>query len=307
MEIFLTGATGWIGSAVLPELRRAGHTVTALARSGRSADAIRTAGARPAPGDLDDLDALRRGAAAADAVIHLANKHDWSDIAASNRAERAAVETLVGALEGTGRPLLLASGVAGIAVGRTATEDDVNPAVGPESPRGGTERLALDARDRGVEAVALRFAPSVHGVGDHGFIRTIADIARRTGVSGYPGVGANAWAAVHVADVARLLVRVLEQPSAAAGVVHAVAETAIPTRAIADALGERLRLPVASIEDARVPEHFGWIGGFFAADLRASADRTRARYAWEPTERGLVDDILAGAYDADAEPLRATA
>jgi nucleoside-diphosphate-sugar epimerase len=190
MRVFVTGASGWIGSAAVDELLSAGHEVTGLARSDASAAALEAKGVRVRRGDLDDLASLRAGAEAAEAVIHLANKHDWSNPAASNAAERAAVQTIGDVLVGSDRRFLLASGVAALAQDRAATEDDASPFHGPESPRGGSENLALEFVDRGVQTVSLRFAPTVHGTGDHGFIAAIAAIARRKGVSGYPGDGA---------------------------------------------------------------------------------------------------------------------
>jgi nucleoside-diphosphate-sugar epimerase len=203
MRVFVTGASGWIGSAAVDELLAAGHEVTGLARSDASAAALQAKGVRARRGDLDDLASIRAGAQAAEAVIHLANKHDWSNPAASNAAERAAVQTIGDALAGTNRPFLLASGVAALAQGRHATEDDASPFHGAGSPRGGSENLAFEFIDRGVHSVSLRFAPTVHGAGDHGFIAAIAAVAREKGVSGYPGDGTNRWAAVHVSDAAR--------------------------------------------------------------------------------------------------------
>ena len=232
MRVFVTGASGWIGSATVDELLAAGHEVTGLARSDASAAALRAKGARVQRGDLDDLASIRAGAEAAEAVIHLANKHDWSNPAASSAAERAAVQTIGDALAGTGRPFLFASGVAGLTQGRLATESDPSPFHGPDSPRGGSENLALEYVDRGVHAVSLRFAPTVHGAGDHGFIAAIAAVAREKDVSGYPGDGTNRWAAVHRSDAARLVALGLAKAPAGTR-LHAVAEDGIPTRDIA--------------------------------------------------------------------------
>jgi nucleoside-diphosphate-sugar epimerase len=297
MHVFVTGASGWIGSAVVDELLTAGHEVTGLARSDASAAAIEAKGARVRRSDLDDLGGIRAGAEAAEAVVHLANKHDWSDPAASNAAERAAVQTIGDALAGTGRPFLLASGVAALADGRPATENDPSPFHGPDSPRGGSENLAFEFVDRDVHAVSLRFAPTVHGVGDHGFIAAIAGIARATGVSGYPGDGTNRWSAVHRSDAARLVALALGKAPAGAR-LHAIAEEGVPTREIAEAIGRALDLPVAAIPADDVADHFGWIGAFFAMDLTATSTATAELLGWAPSGPTLLEDLAAGAYPA---------
>jgi len=297
MHVFVTGATGWIGSATVDELLAAGHEVTGLARSDASAAALQANGAHVRRGDLDDLASIKAGAEDAEAVIHLANKHDFANMAASAAAERAAVQTIGDALAGTGRPFLLASGVAGLTQGRPATEDDASPFHGPDSARGGSENLALDFVDRGVHTVSLRFAPTVHGAGDHGFIATIAAVAREKGVSGYPGEGTNRWAAVHRSDAARLVALGLAKAPAGAR-LHAVAEQGIPSRDIAAAIGRALGLPVASIALDDVQDHFGWIGMFFSMDLAGTSDRTRELLGWAPTGSTLIEDIDAGAYSA---------
>jgi nucleoside-diphosphate-sugar epimerase len=295
MRVFVTGASGWIGSAAVMELLAAGHHVTALARSDASAAALAQKGVGVVRGDLDDLQSIRAGAHGAGAVMHLANKHDWSNPAASNAAERAAVQTIGDTLVGTDRRFLLASGVAALTQGRPATEEDASPFYGAESPRGGSENLALDYVGRGVHTVSLRFAPTVHGAGDHGFVATIAAIARQKGVSGYPGDGTNRWAAVHRSDAARLVALGLEK--APPGVrLHAVAEVGIPTRAIAEAIGRAFDLPVVSIAADDVPSHFGWIGTFFGMDLMATSTATRALLGWTPRGPTLIEDLDAGAY-----------
>ncbi|GAA3330899.1 SDR family oxidoreductase [Curtobacterium albidum] len=295
MHVFVTGASGWIGSHTVDELLATGHTVTGLARSDASAAALESRGAAVLRGDLDDLDVLRRGAEGAEGVLHLANKHDWGNPAATNASERAAVETLGSALAGSDRPLVVASGLAGLAPGRPATEQDPSPFVGPDSMRGGSENRAFDFTADGVRSVSARFSPTTHGVGDHGFIAAIVAAAVRTGVSGYLGEGTNRWAAVHVDDAARLVRLGLEDAPAGTR-LHAVAETGVPTRDIAQAIGDALGLPVTSIDPADAEEHFGFIGRFFALEMSATADATRERFGWTPTGPTLLEDIAAGAY-----------
>jgi len=292
MRVFVTGASGWIGSAVVQDLLAAGHSVVGLARSPSSAASVAATGASVLHGDLDDLDSLRRGAANADATVHLANKHDWSNPSESNRAERAAVETIAQALTGTNRPFVVASGV-------VAAETDPSPFVGPDSLRGGSENRAFDFMDQGVRAIAVRFAPTVHGLHDHGFIAVITAAARRSGVSAYLGDGSNGWAAVHRTDAARLVRLALDQAPAGAR-LHAVAEDAIPTRVIAEAIGARLGLPVRSLPPEDAVDHFGFIGNFFGRSMSSSSELTQATYGWRPTGPTLIEDIAAGAYDSPA-------
>ncbi|GAA2375938.1 SDR family oxidoreductase [Dactylosporangium salmoneum] len=295
MRVFVTGASGWIGSAVVDDLLAAGHEVTGLARSDASAASLDAKGARVLRGDLDDLGSIRAGAEAAEAVVHLANKHDFVNPANSNAAERGAVQTIGDALAGSNRPFLLASGVAGLTQGRVATEADPSPFHGPDSPRGGSENLALEFVERGVHSVSLRFAPTVHGTGDHGFIAVLSAIARDKGVSGYPGDGGNRWPAVHVRDAGRLVTLALAKAPAGAR-LHAVAEEGVPTREIAEAIGRAFDLPVAPIAADDVLGHWGWIGNFFAMDAATSSAATRELLGWTPTGPTLVEDLAAGAY-----------
>lgn len=295
MRIFVTGASGWIGSAVVPELLGSGHEVVGLVRSDEAAAAVSAAGAEPLRGSLDDLDALRAGADRADAVIHLANKHDWSNPAESNRAERAAVETLLDVLAGSDRRFALAAGTA-FAPGSLVTEDDANPAAGPEAPRGGTEALALEAVDRGVHSMSLRFAPTVHGAGgEHGFIPQVVEAARRNGAAGYVGDGTNRWSAVHRRDAAVLVARAIESAPAGSR-LHVVGEEGIATRDVAEAIGEALGVPAVSVDPADAQDHFGWIATFWGLDIAASNALTRERFGWEPVHPTLLDDIRSGAY-----------
>jgi len=294
MHVFVTGASGWIGSAAVDELLSAGHEVTGLARSESSADALAARGVRVRRGDLDDLDGLRAGAAEADAVLHLANKHDFEHPEVSNRAERSTVEAITDVLAGSDRPFLLAAGTVGLATGRPGTEDDRAPFVGPDAPRGGSENLALERVEQGVRTVSVRFAPTVHGTGDHGFIAILAAVAKARGVSAHVDEGTNRWPAVHVSDAARLVRLGLAAP--AGSVLHAVAEEGVPTRDIAAAIGRSLGLPVTSVPQAEAVAHFGWIGSFFALDVATSSTLTQQRLGWTPTGPTLLQDLDAGAY-----------
>lgn len=297
MNIFVTGASGWIGSAVTDELLANGYAVTGLARSDTSAAALEAKGVTAHRGSIDDPGSLAVAAKAADAVIHLAFNHDFDNYAAAGRSERAAVSAMLETLEGSGKAFLFASGAAGAAPGRVATEEDPSPFHGPDSMRGGSENLALSHADKGVRPVALRF-PIVHGrAGDPGFVTYLAQVARKHGVSGYIGDGSNRWASVDRADAARLVRLALEKAPAGFR-AHPVAESGIPTRTIAEALGDRLGLPVRSISPEDAEAHFGWMSMMFSADVSASSDITRATLDWEPTGPTLLEDIGAGAYDA---------
>ncbi|MGV9453505.1 SDR family oxidoreductase [Streptomyces sp. NPDC003635] len=290
MRVFVTGATGFIGSAVVAELLDAGHRVVGLARSDHGAAALTAAGAQVHRGDLDDVESLRAGAAGADGVIHTAFVHDFSDYAGAARTDRRAIAALGETLEGSGRPFVVTSGIAGVGPGRVVTEDD--PAA-PESPRGSEEALAY--ADRGVRVSAVRLAPTVHGEGDHGFVPRLIEIARAQGVAAHPGDGTNRWSAVHRLDAARLFRLALEEAPAGAR-LHGVAEEGVPVREIAEAIGRRTGLPVASAP----ADHFGWLGPFFALDLPASSDMTRKRLGWHPEHPELRQDLNAGHYFAPA-------
>ncbi|QFZ18956.1 SDR family oxidoreductase [Saccharothrix syringae] len=295
MRVFVTGASGWIGSAVTDELLAHGHEVVGLVRSAEAADALAAKGATPHRGSLDDPDDLASAADAADGVVHLAFKHDFTDYAGAGRTEHAVVRRVLDVLQDSGRPFLLASGLAGLAGGRPAGEDDASPHHGPDSPRGGSENLALAYADRGVRPVALRFSPTVHGMGDPGFVSVLTRIAKERGAVGYVGDGSTRWAAVHRSDAARLVRLALEQAPAGAR-LHAVAEEGLASRDIAAALGEHLGLSTVSVAPEDAEAHFGWIGHFFGADVAASSTHTRRLLDWVPTGPTLFEDIAAGAY-----------
>lgn len=295
MRVFVTGSTGWIGSATVSEFLRTGHEVLGLARSDASAAKLKAQGAEVLRGDLDAPASFREGAAVADAVVHLANKHDWADPEGNDRVQLGAVEAILEVLEETGKPFVISNGLSGIVEGRPALETDASPAIGPDSDRAGTENLVIDAGSRGIRGMAVRFAPSVHGPGDWGFVNWLTAAARKQGVSGYIGDGTATWSAVHVTDAAQLIRLGLE--GAPAGTrMHAVAEQTIPTIEIAEALGRVLDLPVVSIDPESASEHFGVVGHFFGQTMTGSSQMTRTLLDWEPHGPGLIDDILSGAY-----------
>jgi nucleoside-diphosphate-sugar epimerase len=305
MRVFVTGASGWIGSAVVPELLGAGHEVIGLARSDASADAIAAAGAEVCRGSLDDLDALRDGAAASDGVIHLAFKHEIAfsgDFEGAADADRRAVEAIGETLAGTDRPFMIASGTMGLAPGRVATEADGHgPASemasfgsGPQT-RWGTAELVLSLASRGVRSSVMRLPPTNHGDGDNGFIATLVGIAREKGVSGYVGDGANRWPAVHRLDSARLFGLALDG-APAGSTLHAIADEGVPIRDVAEVIGRHLDLPVASISPEDAGEHFSWLASFIGADVPASSVLTRELLGWLPKEPGLIADLEQGHY-----------
>jgi nucleoside-diphosphate-sugar epimerase len=294
MRVFVTGATGFIGSAVVPELIDAGHEVVGLARSDQAAAALAAAGAAAHRGALDDLDSLRSGAAAADGVIHLAFIHDFSQFESAARTDLRAVETLGAALEGSGRPLVIASGTPAVP-GRAATEEDSGDPGSPAGQRIAAADTAIALASRGVRSSVLRLPRSVHGEGDHGFVPAMIEIARTRGVSAHIGDGSNRWPAVHRLDAAQLIRLALEGAPAGA-VLHAVADEGIPIRDIAELIGRHLDVPVVSISREAAADHFGWLGGVLALDCPASSALTRERMGWNPVRPGLVADLQAGHY-----------
>lgn len=287
MRVFVTGASGFIGSAVVPELIAAGHEVLGLARSEASARALTTAGAAVQRGSLDDPDSLRAGAAAADGVIHLAFIHDFSQYEAAARTDTAAIQALGDALAGSDQPLVVASGLLGIAPGRIATETDPAPA---GWARGRSEEALLALAARGVRTSIVRLPPSVHGTGDRGFVPALIAAARSHGAAAYVGDGASRWPAVHRSDAARLFRLALEHAPAGTR-LHAAADEGIPTRELAAAIGRRLGVPAVSQTPEEAARTLGFLARLIALDAPASSARTRELLGWRPTGPGLLADL----------------
>jgi nucleoside-diphosphate-sugar epimerase len=294
MRILVTGASGWIGSASVAQLIAAGHHVLGLARTDEAAAKVAALGAEVVRGALDDLAGLRAAAARAEGVVHLGYNHDFSKMAAAAQTDRAAIDVFADVLQGTGGPLLIASGTLGLAPGRVGTEADTpNPAV---HPRVANAAYTVGLAERGIRSIVVRFAPTVHGAGgDHGFVAVLARIAREKGVSAYIGEGANRWPAVNRLDAAKLVQLAIDKATPGTS-LHAVAEEGIATRDIAAALGQFLDVPVESIPAERAAAHFDWLGMFFGADAPASSARTRELLGWTPTHATLLEDIAAGHY-----------
>ncbi|MGO9781926.1 MAG: SDR family oxidoreductase [Streptosporangiaceae bacterium] len=306
MRVFVTGASGWIGRGVVPELIAAGHQVTGLARSEAAAKALQDAGATVRPGSLDDLAALHDAAASSDGVIHLAFKHDIAftgDFAGAAAADRAAIETFGQALAGTGKPFVIASGLLGLTPGRVATEHDGLAATDGEreAPVSGPEQRLANAQytlalaGRGVRSSIVRLPPTVHGEGDNGFIPTAIGFAREKGAAAYIGDGANRWPAVHRDDAAHLF-RLAVESAPAGSALHAVGDQGVPIREVAEVFAAHLGVPAISVSPEQAGDYLGWLGGFWGIDSPASAQITRDLLGWQPTRPGLIADLEEGHY-----------
>jgi nucleoside-diphosphate-sugar epimerase len=296
MRVFVTGATGFIGEAVVQELLSAGHQVLGLARSDKGAESLAALGVEVHRGSLDDLDSLKRGASASDGVVHLAFIHDFSDYEGNCRVDRLAIETMGAALAGSNRPLIITSGTLMLPYGRLATEEDTPDLTNAAAAaRGASELLALSFVSRGVRASVVRLPPTNHGDGDHGFISLLITIAREKGVSVYIGDGLNRWPATHRLDAARVFQLALDKGSAGS-TFHAVAEEGVSIKDIATIIGKQLNVPVVSKTKEEAQQHFGWLAFALVADNPTSSAKTREQLEWTPVNPALISDLKEGTY-----------
>lgn len=294
MRVFVTGATGFVGSAVVQELIGAGRQVLGLARSEEAARLLIAAGAAVHRGDIDDLESLKAGAAAADAVVHTAFNHDFSKFKASTEADRQIIEAIGSVMVGSDRPFVITSAIGILPTGKISTEADF-PASSP-NPRIASEQAAAAVAALGVRVAVVRLPPSVHGTGDHGFVPMLIGVAREKGLSVYEGEGAHRWPAVHRLDAARLYRLAIEKAPAGLTRYHAVAEEGIAFRGIAEAIGKQLGVPVVSKSPEEAAAHFGWFAHFASMDVPASAGQTKAQLQWQPVQPGLIADLNSGSY-----------
>lgn len=295
MRVFVTGASGFVGSATVKELLAAGHKVLGLVRSDKGAEQVAAAGAEVLRGDVNDPEILRQGATSCDAVIHTAFNHDFSRFKQNCEDDRKVIETLGDALAGTGKPLVVTSGVGLLSYGRLATEDDVAPS-SDAIPRAASEEAAKAAAAKGVDAYIVRLPPSTHGAGDHGFVPMIIDMAKEKGASAYVGDGQNLWPATHRNDAAAIY-RLAIEKRPALKVFHAVAETGVPFKEIAEAIGKGLNAPVVGKTGDEIAAHFTWFAHFAAMDCASSAQKTKDALGWEPKGPGLIEDMMTNYFN----------
>ena len=295
MRVFVTGASGFVGSAIVKELLSAGHQVLGLVRSEKAAERLKAVGAEAHLGDINNFDFIKEGANACDAVIHTAFNHDFSQYQASCEADRLVIQAFGDALVGSNKPLVITSGVGLLNYGRLVTEDDVLPAGSDVVPRAASEEAAAVVAAKGVNVYIVRLPPSVHGAGDHGFVPMVIDMARAKGQSAYVAEGNNHWPAVHRTDAAALY-RLIVEKQPELKVLHAVAEQGVPFRQIAEAIGYGLQLPVTSKTGDEVASHFGWFAHFASIDCPASSAKTRNALGWEPKANQLIADIKTADY-----------
>lgn len=291
MKVFVTGASGFIGSAVIRELLNAGHEIIALARSDASRSKLEKYGPKVKvfQGNLEDLDSLKQAAIESDGIIHLGFIHDWNNFEECCQIDRKATEAMCGVLEGTNRPFIYTSGTLILPKGKLAFEDDGRDPHFP-STRAITEQVALAYKDKGVRVMAIRPSPTVHGEGDMGFIPSLIKIAKEKGVSGYIGEGQNVWPAVHRLDIA-ILYRLALEKGAAGAAFHGASEQGVKTKDIALAIGKILNVPIVSIDFEKAQEHFGFLGLLFGLDNPTSSEKTRKELGWKPKNKGLIEEI----------------
>lgn len=295
MRVFVTGASGFVGSAIVKELLRAGHKVLGLARTDEAAEKLTTAGAEVHRGDIYDLESIQQGVAGCDAVIHTAFNHDFSRFKENCETDRKVITALGAALAGTDKPLVVTSGVGLLNYGRMLTEEDAPPS-SDVVPRAATEEAAKAVAAQGVNAYIVRLPPTVHGKGDHGFVPLVIGIDKEKGVSAYIGDGQNRWPAVHRMDAA-VLYRLIIEKKPAQQVYHAVAEQeGVPFKEIAEAIGKGLHLPVVRVEGKDAEAHFGWFLHFASIGCAASSAKTRATLSWEPKQPTLLEELVPGVY-----------